>query len=207
MSLPILASSSDKTSMEVDPKIDGKAPSPKVMQKAMIGYDNLQKERALNKNNHLLTVIDFSLPSSEKRMWVIDLQTNTTLYHTYVSHGKNSGGLFADNFSNIKNSNQSSLGFYITGEMYYGKNGLSLRLDGMEPGINDKARSRAIVIHGAWYANEQIIKNTGRLGRSYGCPAVPEAIHKGLINDIADQTVVFIFKDDDNYYEQSSLFP
>ena len=201
-----VAGSGDGAIKNIDETGINNKPSAKLFLKAMMGYERIQADQHLSQKKHLLTVVDFSLPSTAKRLWVIDLETNNTLYHTYVAHGKNTGGLYANNFSNVRNSNQSSLGFYLTGEIYYGKNGLSLRLDGLEPGINDLARERAIVIHGAWYASEKLIEDTGRLGRSYGCPAVPEEVHKEMINDIADKTVFFIYKDDTDYTQKSVFF-
>src|SRR5690606_1715776 len=136
-----------------------------------IGYYQLKKECKIQKE--ILTIIDFTLPSSQKRMWVIDMKENKVLYNTVVSHGKNSGKEYATRFSNRPESHQSSLGFYATAETYIGKHGLSLRLDGLEKGINDNARMRDIVIHGASYANESWVDAQGWLGRSYGCPALP----------------------------------
>jgi hypothetical protein len=152
-----------------------------------------------------LTVIDFSLPSTEKRMWIIDLQDGVILHHGYVSHGRNSGDLMAQKFSNKNSSYMSSLGFYLTAETYQGKHGYSLRLDGLEPGFNDNARERAIVIHGADYAREDFIKQTGRLGRSLGCPALPHEITVEIIDMIKDRSVLFIYGKDDNYLNQSQF--
>ena len=127
---------------------------------------------------------------------MIDVQERKILFHTYVAHGRNSGNVYAKSFSNKKGSYQSSLGFYITGKTYTGRNGYSMYLDGIEQDLNHAARKRAIVMHGAWYATEKFINNYGRLGRSYGCPAVPIKIHKELINKISDHTVLFIYHKD-----------
>lgn len=178
-------------------------PTMNVFEKAMRGYDKLE-EKGVVKNN-LLTVVDFGLSSTKKRMWIMDMNTKMVLFHTYVSHGKNTGGEFATNFSNTVNSLQSSLGFYVTGETYYGKNGLSLFIDGMEKGFNTKARERYVVIHGADYAEPSFIDRLGRLGRSYGCPAVPNTVAKDLIGAIKGESVVYIHKDDKNYLENSTL--
>ena len=140
--------------------------------KAMEGFYAL-KERGLIQKD-ILTVIDFSLSSTKKRLWVIDLSNNTILYNTVVSHGMNSGGEYANSFSNSASSNKSSLGFYTTSDTYIGKNGFSMHLNGMEKGINDNANERAIVMHGAPYVSEDFIHNQGFIGRSWGCPAVPE---------------------------------
>lgn len=172
----------------------------KAFESAYSGYKKLNKD-----NNPLLTVIDFNLPSTEKRMYVMDLDKKEVLYVTYVSHGKNSGENFATTFSNKSGSYQSSLGFYRTAETYNGGNGYSLRLDGLEKGINDKARSRAVVIHGADYCNEDFIKSTGRLGRSFGCPALPQELNKPIINTIKDGSLLFIYADKPEYYTLSEI--
>ena len=132
-------------------------------------------------------------------MWVIDLKNKKLLFHTLTAHGKNSGDVFARNFSNTPNSNQSSLGFYVTGNTYHGKHGISLKLHGVESGINDKAEVRAIVMHGANYVSEAHIKQFGRLGRSFGCPAVPVELHKQIITEMANKTCLFIYYPDPNY--------
>lgn len=152
-----------------------------------------------------LTVIDFSLPSTEKRMWIIDMEDGVILHHGYVSHGRNSGDLMARKFSNKNSSYMSSLGFYLTAETYHGKHGYSLRLDGLEPGFNDNARERAIVIHGADYAREDFINQTGRLGRSLGCPALPHEITAEIIDLIKERSVLFIYGKDENYLNQSQF--
>jgi hypothetical protein len=136
-------------------------------------------------------------------MWVIDMEEGKLLHHGVVSHGRNSGDLIAEHFSNVSSSYMSSLGFYLTGETYEGKHGYSLRLDGLEHGFNDKARERAIVIHGADYAREQFIKQTGRLGRSLGCPALPQEIAKEVIDLIKNRSLLFIFGKDANYLRKS----
>ena len=163
-----------------------------VFEKAIIGFYNLNNNNKLNQDKQIITVIDFTRPSSEKRMWIIDLKTNKLLLNTYVAHGQGSGGNLADSFSNIEESHKSSLGFYVTSETYIGKHGLSLRLDGHDKGINDKARNRAIVVHGASYVSESFIKTTGRLGRSFGCPAVPVELNDKVIRLIKDKTCMFI---------------
>jgi hypothetical protein len=170
---------------------------------ALRGYKEIQEEQNLNENKPYLTIIDFTLPSFEKRLWLIDMASNKILYYTYVAHGKNSGGIMAERFSNTPQSYQSSLGFYLTGDTYHGKNGYSLYLRGLEKGINDKAMDRAIVMHGAWYANESMIKKFGRLGRSYGCPSIPENIHKEVINSISHNTILFIYHSSKEYQTNS----
>ncbi|APG60197.1 murein L,D-transpeptidase catalytic domain family protein [Christiangramia salexigens] len=177
-------------------------PALTVFEKAIAGYEKLDESGKVA--NPLLTIIDFDLSSSEKRMWILNMDTKNVVFNTFVAHGKKTGVEFAKSFSNKVNSHQSSLGFYITGETYYGKNGLSLFIDGMEKGFNSNARKRYVVIHGADYAEPEFVKRYGRLGRSYGCPAVPNRIAKNLINKIKGESVVYIHKNDRNYLEQSS---
>ena len=179
-------------------------PEREVLSHAVKGYVRLKDEGKI-KNNRPLTVIDFTRPSSEKRMWIIDVEEGMILHHGYVSHGRNSGELMAQRFSNTSSSYMSSLGFYLTGEVYQGKHGYSLRLDGLEKGFNDKARERAIVIHGADYATEQVVKSSGRLGRSLGCPALPHAEARQVIDLIKDQSCLFIYGNDQEYLRKSSF--
>jgi hypothetical protein len=169
---------------------------------AVKGYDILNKSNAIQ-NGSILSIIDFSLPSSQKRLFVIDLLKEKLVFHTYVSHGRNSGSKYATQFSNTPESLQSSLGFYETSCTYEGKNGYSLQLIGLEKGINDKAFERAIVIHGASYVSEENIKAQGYIGRSWGCPAVPENVSENIINYIKDGTCLFIYAPDKKYMKQS----
>ncbi len=163
-------------------------------EKAMQGYNHLNP-----KNKNIITIIDFTLPSTQKRMYVLDIKAKKLLFHSVVSHGRNSGEKFATAFSNKHGSFQSSLGFYYASETYFGGNGFSLRLDGLEKGINDQARPRAIVVHGADYCSADIIKSTGRLGRSYGCPALPRELAKPIINTIKGGSLMFIYADNKDY--------
>jgi hypothetical protein len=176
-------------------------PSLFALESAWRGYSKLSE--GLNKP--LLTVIDFTLPSTQRRLWIIDMQAQKILLHTVVAHGRNSGLLLAEQFSNRPESYQSSLGFFQTGEAYQGKHGYSLRLDGLEAGINDQARARAIVIHGAEYAKEDFLKSAGRLGRSLGCPAVPTELATSIIKLIKDGTLLFVHGNDPNYLKTSSF--
>lgn len=169
---------------------------------ALTGYNKLEGENKIE--NKLLTIVDFSLPSTEKRLWILNMENNEVLYHTYVSHGQNTGGNMATNFSNTPNSLQSSLGFYVTAETYYGKNGLSLFIDGMEKEFNSKARERYVVIHGADYANEDSIQRLGRLGRSYGCPALPTDVSIEIINKIKGGSALFIYHTNEDYIANST---
>jgi hypothetical protein len=139
----------------------------------------------------LLTVIDYGLSSTVKRMWVFDLASRRLLFHELVAHGRNSGDELARSFSNEEGSLMTSLGAFVTGTAYHGRHGYSLRLRGMEPGVNDRAEARAIVIHGAPYVAEEIAHREGRLGRSYGCPAVRTAIARALIHELKDRTLVY----------------
>lgn len=156
-------------------------------------------------DNPIMAIVDFTQSSRNKRLYVIDLLKKKVLYNTYVAHGRNSGNEFAEHFSNANSSFQSSLGFYKTLGTYQGKHGLSLRLEGLEKGINDRALERAIVMHGADYVSESFIKNTGRLGRSLGCPAVSIADSKKLINMLYNGAGLFIYSGDQHYLEKSSL--
>ena len=159
--------------------------------KALKGFYALQAKGTIQKN--ILTLIDFSLSSNTKRLWIIDLSTHTVLYNSLVAHGRNTGNEFANSFSNAAESYKSSLGFYATGEVYQGKHGMSLRLDGLERGVNDNARSRAVVMHGADYVADTFIQNNTRLGRSLGCPAIPMKMTKEIINTIKDKSCLYIY--------------
>ncbi|MDD2327781.1 MAG: murein L,D-transpeptidase catalytic domain family protein [bacterium] len=161
--------------------------------------------KKLNNNNSILTVIDFSLPSTQKRMYVLDIKHKKLCYISYVTHGRNSGDNYATSFSNRNGSHQSSLGFYRTGATYQGGNGYSLLLEGLEEGINDEARSRAIVVHGADYCSEQVIRSVGRLGRSHGCPALPRELAKPIIDTIKGGSLLFIYADRTDYPAMSEI--
>jgi hypothetical protein len=166
-------------------------PQIKSFSKALKGFYKLKEKGLINKN--ILTLIDFSLSSNVKRLWVIDLDSKTILFQSLVAHGRNTGEEFANSFSNAPQSFKSSIGFYATGEVYNGKHGLSLRLEGLEKGINDNARNRGVVMHAADYVSATFIKNNTRLGRSQGCPAVPNNISKAMINIIKDKSCLFIY--------------
>ena len=161
-------------------------------QAAMEAHKVLLTKRTL-KNDSILTIVDFSKPSNEKRFFVIDVKNKKILHKELVAHGKNTGMLFAKNFSNIAHSLQSSLGLYLTAETYHGKHGYSLRLDGVVKGMNDKARQRAIVIHGANYVSESFAKIHGRIGRSFGCPALSYEVSTPIINTIKNQSCLFLY--------------
>jgi hypothetical protein len=171
---------------------------------AMIGYMRLRNEGMLE-NENILTIIDYTKASKFKRLYCIDLVNLKILFHTYVSHGKNTGGDKAIKFSNTPESLQSSMGLYLTGETYSGSKGFSLRLDGVEKGINDNMRTRTVVMHSAPYVSQNFIEKYGRLGRSYGCPAIPVALHKEIINTIKNKSAVFGYYNDDRYLQQSTF--
>ncbi len=160
---------------------------------------------SLDLSDHVITVVDFSQPSNKKRFYLIDMDSMEVVYQNYVAHGKNTGALVAKYFSNTPNSYQSSLGFFKTAETYQGKHGLSLKLDGLEKGINSKARERAIVIHAATYAEESFIKKYGRLGRSFGCPALPSENYPEVINLIKDGSLLFIYYPEEAYLKISPV--
>lgn len=166
-------------------------PNMATFSKAMEGFYALKANGKVVKD--MITIIDFGMSSNTKRLWIIDLATNKVLYNSLVAHGRNTGDEFANSFSNAAESNKSSLGFYATGELYQGKHGLSLKLDGLEKGMNDNARNRAVVMHGADYVCESFIKANHRLGRSLGCPAIPMGMTKEIVNTIKGKSCLFIY--------------
>lgn len=178
--------------------------SRQAFQVAMEGFEYLVKAGKIT-NDKIISVIDFSQPSSKKRLFVIDLDAKIILFNTYVAHGVNSGKEFARSFSNTPQSNKSSLGFYETMDTYNGKNGYSLHLQGLEKGINDNADSRAIVMHGADYVSENLLQKQGYIGRSFGCPAVPEKLHRPIIDQIKNGTCLFIYSPSRQYFIHSRL--
>jgi len=184
--------------------LDSLGLSPVAYEKAIEGYTLLTQEGRIL-NDGVLSIIDFSKPSSKKRLFVIDLYAGALLFNTYVAHGQQSGGAYAEQFSNRPSSYKSSLGFYQTKSTYIGKHGYSLQLDGLEKGINDNAAARAIVIHGAAYVSEGMIKMQGFLGRSWGCPALPEKYTRPIIDKIKNGTCLYIYAADINYFNQSNI--
>ena len=166
-------------------------PNIKSFTEALTGFYKMKEKGLVQKD--ILTIIDFSLSSNVKRLWVIDLATNTILTNSLVAHGRNTGEEFATSFSNQDSSYKSSLGFYSTAEVYNGKHGQSLKLDGLEKGINDHARQRGIVIHAANYVSESFINKNKRLGRSQGCPALPEDLSAEIIQIIKNKSLLFIY--------------
>ena len=186
------ASWSDVQTGAVNPKVFAMA-----LHAASVAVERGQAETST------LTVIDFSRPSTQRRLWVYDLRSRALLFEEFVSHGRNSGMNLATSFSNIAESNMSSLGLYRTAEAYMGKHGYSLRLDGLDRGFNDRARERAIVIHGAEYVSEQITRAQGRLGRSLGCPAVRPEVSRKLIDAVKGGGLVFAYYPDPNWLRTS----
>jgi hypothetical protein len=151
----------------------------------------------------LLTVIDYSLPSTEPRLWILDRVRREVLFHRLVAHGRGSGENYATQFSNRPGSLQSSLGLFLTEESYVGRNGYSLRLRGLEAGVNDLARERTIVLHGAPYATPAFAREHGRLGRSWGCPAVEPEIARAVIDLVRDGSLLFIYAPDRDWLDRS----
>lgn len=175
--------------------------NPRVWNLAVKAYNNaLQKGYA---KQRLITIIDYSLPSSTKRLWVVDMSQRKVIFHTLVAHGKHTGGLFAKNFSNKPGSRASSLGLFVTENTYIGHKGYSLRLRGLEPGFNSEAKSRSIVIHGADYATSAFASHHGRLGLSWGCPAISPLLVKPLINQIKGGSLVFAYYPDAKWLQNS----
>lgn len=175
-----------------------------VAQLALNAYD-CALHRGIKNNKHILTIIDYSIPSIEKRLWVINVAKNRILYKTYVTHGSRSGDhVYTKRFSDKMDSHQSSLGLFLTKNTYVGHQGYSLNLHGLERGYNDLAEARRIVIHGASYATADYVKTYKSLGRSWGCPAVSQVIAKPLINTIKEGTLVFSYYPEKNWLKHSS---
>lgn len=155
--------------------------------------------------HQILSVIDYSLPANAKRLWVFDLYERRLLFNTYVSHGIKSGAILSSFFSNKYNSKTSSIGVYQTDKTYYGRDGLSLRLNGLDTGFNDNAMNRSIVMHGGWYVEEKFIHKYGRAGRSWGCPALPLDLTSPIINTIKDKTLLVIYYPNEAWFEHSKF--
>lgn len=185
-------------------RLAGSGLSKEAFDEAVKGYDFLLEKRSIA-NPAVLTIIDYSKPSTQKRLFVLDMQEGKILFKTLVAHGRNSGLNYANDFSNDEESHKSSLGFYVTGSTYTGANGYSLKLRGCEKGINDKADIRAIVLHGADYVSNAFIRNCGYLGRSYGCPAVPLVLHKKIIDTIKNGSCMFLYHPTKKYSIRSKI--
>lgn len=173
------------------------------LEHAVKGYETLLNKGQVA-NSRYLTIVDFSQSSRKKRFYLIDMENHKLMVNTFVSHGKNSGVDMAERFSNTPNSEQSSLGFYVTGPTYTGKHGLSLRLKGQEKGFNDNAMARGVVMHGAAYVNAGRV-NSAYMGRSQGCPALPEADYERVIKLIKNGSVLFVYHPNERYMQQSPV--
>lgn len=170
--------------------------SPRVLSLALDAV-SAARARGISGRDDLLTVIDYSLPSTQPRLWVLDLAHGKVLYHELVAHGSGSGENYATRFSNVDESRQTSLGLFLTGGTYEGGNGYSLKLRGLDRGFNDRAEDRHIVMHGAWYVSPEQIRSQGRLGRSWGCPALSQEIAPSVIDTIKGGSFVFSYSDRD----------
>jgi hypothetical protein len=172
-----------------------------VFKKAFIGYLNL-KQADMVSAKQLLSIVDFNKRSTQKRLWIIDLAQEKLLYNTLVAHGQGSGDDLPNKFSNQADSHQSSLGFYVTSDIYVGKHGLSMKLEGLDRGFNTNAKDRAVVLHGAPYVSQEFINSHGRLGRSHGCPALPVELTSKIIDNIKGKTCLFIAGPETDYTSQ-----
>ncbi len=176
----------------------------RVLKHALVGYMYLKHTDGLD-NPKYLTVIDFSKYCNDKRMWVIDMENQHVIFNEMVAHGARTGDEYPKYFSNSHGSNKSSLGFYTTGSTYWGSNRFSLKLNGLEKGINSNAFSRGIVIHGANYVGDNYLKYNRRIGRSYGCPAISQSVNKQLIETVKGGSCLFIFHPTNSYLENSDI--
>jgi len=178
--------------------------NPQVFNHALKGYFYLKMHEEL-KNERFLTIIDYSLSSKERRLWVLDMYEGKTVFHDLVAHGKYTGNEFARNFSNQYNSKKSCLGFLVTGDIYNGRHHRSLKLHGMEYNVNHNAFGRGIVIHGAHYVHTQYVSESETIGRSFGCPAVAQDLIYSLVDAISDGSCVFHFYPDESYLSSSKI--
>ena len=184
--------------------LEKKGLSKTVFDLALQGYNKLIKKR-LVRNKNVITVVDFSKPSNQKRLYVIDLKRNKVMFQSLVAHGRNSGLEYATSFSNENDSHKSSLGFFVTMNTYTGDCGYALKLKGCEKGFNDHAYERAIVMHGSEYVTDQFLKSNGFLGRSFGCPALPEKISKKIIDVIKNGSCLFLYHPTQKYLLTSPI--
>jgi hypothetical protein len=183
--------------------LEEKGLSEKAFACAYKGFRYLQQRQQISEP--YLTICDFSQSSNNKRLYIVDMENNTLVLNTYVAHGRNSGAEFATRFSNKNSSLQSSLGFYITQNTYFGEHGLSLKIAGVEPGYNSNAMQRAVVVHGADYIGESWLHHSDYMGRSFGCPAVPARESARIINTIKDGTCLFIYHPSASYLKGSRI--
>jgi hypothetical protein len=212
---PSVASSSSRTTVSLADStrfdllydnldLQGLALSREAYHKAILGYLTLQINGAIG-NPDVLSIVDFSLPSTQKRLFILDMLNGRLLFNTFVAHGRNSGKLMATRFSNRTNSFMSSLGFYLTGDPFIGGHGYSLSLQGIEPGWNDHAFARRIIMHPAAYVSEEHIRKCGFLGRSEGCPAIPKQLDTAIIDEIKGGSCLFVYAPDKHYGKKSLL--
>jgi len=176
----------------------------KAFEYAWRGYQYLLTKGKL-RNPEIISICDFSQSSRRKRLYIIDVNEKKILLNTFVAHGKNSGGEYARSFSNSPESHKSSLGFYVTKTTYYGEHGLSLKIDGVERGFNDRANARNIVVHGSDYVGNGYLRENKFTGRSYGCPAVPAQLTDDIINTIKNGSCLFIYHPSKNYLTRSRI--
>jgi hypothetical protein len=181
------------------------AANPKVLTLAARAAECARKQGRLDGFRHL-AVIDYSRPSTQPRLWVFDVEKGRLLFQELVAHGRNTGETRAERFSNVEGSKMSSLGLYQTADTYYGSKGYSLRLRGLDPGFNDNALARAIVMHGAPYVSEAIAEHLGRIGRSWGCPAVREEISRAMIDTLKGGALLFAYYPDRKWLAESPYF-
>lgn len=177
--------------------------NPTVYALALKAYERAQIKGVATKP--IMTIIDYSLPSTQPRMWVVDVRNKKVIFHTHVAHGSGSGGNVAQKFSDRPGSYQTSLGVFVTGSTYQGKHGTSLTLHGLEKGVNGNAARRRIVVHGADYVNSHIVQTKGRLGRSWGCPALNKKIAQPVIQAIKEGTLVFAYYPDQKWLKHSTF--
>jgi hypothetical protein len=175
----------------------------KVLKLSLTAYQKARKQ-GLN-DKEVLTIIDYSKPSSQRRLWVVDMKHNRVLFNTYVAHGKNSGAANSTSFSNRPNSLKSSFGVFLTENVYTGHDGYSMRIQGLEHGVNDNAYRRNVVFHGANYVGEQMVRARGMMGRSWGCMAVSRDVVKPLINTIKNRSLVFAYYPDSHWLKHSTF--
>ncbi|SFB70875.1 L,D-transpeptidase catalytic domain [Flexibacter flexilis DSM 6793] len=187
----IMAQAQEADALYLALKQKHEMPRYQVFELAFKGYKKLKATGKIK--NQVLSIADFTLSANSKRLWVIDMAQQKVLFHSLVAHGRGSGQEFATHFSNENKSHQSSLGFYITGGLYEGVHGLSLYLYGLQKGLNDNALSRAIVMHGADYVSEDFIQKYGRLGRSYGCPAIPQELVKPMLDQLKNKSCLLLY--------------
>jgi len=199
-----LADKSFHADVYTEMNLDKKGLSKQAFDLALKGFNHLVKKR-LVRNKNIITVIDFSKPSNEKRLYVLDIKRNKILFQSLVAHGRNSGLEYATSFSNENDSHKSSLGFYITQKTYCGECGYALKLKGCERGFNDHAYERAIVVHGSKYVTEDFLSSNGFLGRSWGCPALPEKVSKKIIDVIKNGSCIFLYHPTQKYLLTSPI--